>query len=102
MTPVAALEAHAMVDNLLGSKRATVDTTVIPSAVFGLPPIARVGLLEAEAKAQGLRFKVKHGRCRLVYRTPCQKNLATGTRYWWRIKVSAFLGPIWSAQMLPK
>ena len=60
LTPVAALEAHAVVDNLLGNKPATVDYTGIPSAVFSLPPIARVGLLEAEAKAQGLRFKVKH------------------------------------------
>ncbi|MEX2260110.1 MAG: hypothetical protein WD672_15520, partial [Woeseia sp.] len=54
------LEAHAVVDNLLGNKEATVDYTGIPSAVFTLPPLARVGLLEAEAKQQGLRFKVKH------------------------------------------
>ena len=60
LTPVAALEAHAVVDNLLGKQGATVDYTGIPSAVFTLPPLARVGLLEAEAKAQGLRFKVKH------------------------------------------
>lgn len=60
LTPVAALEAHAVVDNLLENKQATVDYTGIPSAVFTLPPLARVGLLEAEAKQQGLRFKVKH------------------------------------------
>ncbi len=59
LTPVAALEAHAVVHNLLGNKRATVDYTGIPSVVFSLPPITRVGLLEAEAKAQGLRVKVK-------------------------------------------
>ena len=62
LTPVAALEAHAVVDNLLGKQAATVDYTGIPSAVFTLPPLARVGLLEAEARAQGLRFKVKHER----------------------------------------
>jgi glutathione reductase (NADPH) len=60
LTPVAALEAHAVVDNLLGNKAATVDYTGIPSAVFTLPVLARVGLLEAEARAQGLHFKVKH------------------------------------------
>ncbi len=60
LTPVAALEAHAVVDNLLGGKGATVDYTGIPSAVFTLPPLARVGLLEAQARAQGLHFKVKH------------------------------------------
>lgn len=60
LTPVAALEAHAVVDNLLHDKHATVDYTGIPSAVFTLPVLARVGLLEAEAKARGLRYKVSH------------------------------------------
>lgn len=60
LTPVAALEAHAVVDNLLGNKEATVDYTGIPSVAFTLPPLARVGLLEADAKQQGLKFKVKH------------------------------------------
>ncbi|MHB1200759.1 MAG: dihydrolipoyl dehydrogenase family protein [Polaromonas sp.] len=60
LTPVAALEAHAVVANLLENKGATVDYTGIPSAVFTLPPLARVGLLEAEARAQNLRFRVKH------------------------------------------
>lgn len=60
LTPVAALEAHAVLDILLGKSAAPVDYTGIPSAVFTLPTLARVGLLEAEAKAQGLRFKVAH------------------------------------------
>jgi glutathione reductase (NADPH) len=60
LTPVAALEAHAVVANLLHDKGATVDYTGIPSSVFTLPPLARVGLLEAEAHAQGLHFRVKH------------------------------------------
>lgn len=60
LTPVAALEAHAVVRNLLGEPSSPVDYTGIPSTVFTLPPLARVGLLEAEAHAQGLRFRVKH------------------------------------------
>ncbi len=60
LTPVAALEAHAVVANLLEDKGATVDYTGIPSVVFTLPPLARVGLLEAQAHAQGLRFRVRH------------------------------------------
>ena len=60
LTPVAALEAHAVVANLLEDKQTTVDYTGIPSVVFTLPPLARVGLLEAEARAEGLRFRVKH------------------------------------------
>ncbi len=60
LTPVAALEARTVVDNLLHDKHTTVDYTGIPSAVFTLPTLTRVGLLEAEAKAQGLRYKVAH------------------------------------------
>lgn len=60
LTPVAALEAHAVVANLLENKGATVDYTGIPSVVFTLPPLARVGLQEAQARAQGLRFRVKY------------------------------------------
>ena len=30
-----------------------------PSAVFTVPPLARVGLLESEAREQGLRFRTK-------------------------------------------
>lgn len=60
LTPVAALEAHAVIDNLLENKGATVDYTGIPSAVFTLPALTRVGLLETEARAQGLAFQVKH------------------------------------------
>ena len=60
LTPVAALEAHVVLDNLLGKLAAKVDYTGIPSAVFTLPTLTRVGLLEAEARAQGLRFKVNH------------------------------------------
>ncbi len=60
LTPVASLEAHSVVDTLLGRNNAGVNYTGIPSAVFTLPPLARVGMQEAEAKEQGLRFQVKH------------------------------------------
>ncbi|MHB8454691.1 MAG: dihydrolipoyl dehydrogenase family protein [Acidiferrobacterales bacterium] len=60
LTPVAALEARAVVANLLHDKHATVDYTGIPSTVFTLPVLARVGLLESEAKLQGLRYQVSH------------------------------------------
>ena len=62
LTPVAALEGHAVLENMLHDKHATVDYTGIPSTVFTLPPLARVGLLEAQAREQGLRFRVKHAR----------------------------------------
>ena len=60
LTPVAALEARAVVSHLLGKPSTPVDYTAIPRAVFTLPPLARVGLLESEAREQGLAFQVKH------------------------------------------
>jgi glutathione reductase (NADPH) len=60
LTPVAALEARAVVANLTQDQKINVDYTGIPSTVFTLPPLARVGLLEAQAREQGLRFRVKH------------------------------------------
>ncbi len=60
LTPVAALEARVVVANLLRDEGVTADYTGIPNALFTLPSLARVGLLEDEARAQGLRFRVKH------------------------------------------
>lgn len=60
LTPVAALEAGAVAANLLEGNHATVDYTGIPTVVFTVPALARVGLLEAEAEAKGLKFRVKH------------------------------------------
>lgn len=60
LTPVAALEAEVVVDNLTRDNSATLDYTGIPSVVFTLPALARVGLLEAEAQQHGLRYKIKH------------------------------------------
>ncbi len=60
LTPVAALEGKAVAANLLEGNHATVDYAGIPTAVFSIPPLARVGLLEAEARQQNLEFSVKH------------------------------------------
>ncbi len=60
LTPVAALEARVVVSQLLGKPATPVDYANIPSVVFTLPPLARVGLQEAEAREQGLAFSVKH------------------------------------------
>lgn len=60
LTPVAALEANAVAANLLEGNHKVVDYTGISTAVFTVPPLARVGLLEAEAQAQGLRYQVRH------------------------------------------
>lgn len=50
LTPVAIREGHAFADTVFGGNPRTVDYDCIPSAVFSHPPIAAVGLTEAEAR----------------------------------------------------
>ncbi|URW77053.1 glutathione-disulfide reductase [Sphingomonas donggukensis] len=50
LTPVAIREGQAFADSVYGNKPTRVDYTNIPSAVFSHPPMAGVGLTEAEAK----------------------------------------------------
>jgi glutathione reductase (NADPH) len=52
LTPVAIREGQAFADTVFGGKPTTVDYTCIPSAVFSHPPIAGVGMTEAEATRQ--------------------------------------------------
>ena len=60
LTPVAGYEGRIVAANLLEGPHTTADYAAIPSVVFTLPPLASVGLTEAEARAQGLQFTVKH------------------------------------------
>jgi glutathione reductase (NADPH) len=50
LTPVAIREGQAFADTVYGGKPTTVDYDCVPAAVFSHPPIAGVGLTEAEAK----------------------------------------------------
>ncbi|MEH3102130.1 glutathione-disulfide reductase [Sphingomonas adhaesiva] len=50
LTPVAIREGQAFADNLFGKGGATVDYDCVPSAVFSHPPLAGVGMTEAEAR----------------------------------------------------
>jgi glutathione reductase (NADPH) len=50
LTPVAIAEGHAVADTLFGGKARTMNHENIASAVFSEPPIAAVGLTEAEAR----------------------------------------------------
>jgi len=60
LTPVSANEARIAAKNLLaGADERRVKYPPIPSVVFTLPPVARVGLLEEQARDQGLDFDVK-------------------------------------------
>ena len=59
LTPVASLEADVVAANLLEGNHETPDYTGVPTAVFTIPELARVGLLEAEARVQGLDVDVR-------------------------------------------
>ena len=50
LTPVAIREGHAFADSVFGGKPWTVDHSCVPSAVFSNPPIASVGMTEAQAR----------------------------------------------------
>ncbi|MEA3391175.1 glutathione-disulfide reductase [Sphingobium sp. CCH11-B1] len=50
LTPVAIREGHAFADTVFGNNPRTVDYRCVPSAVFSHPPLAGVGMTEAEAR----------------------------------------------------
>jgi glutathione reductase (NADPH) len=52
LTPIAIREGHAFADSVFGGNPRTVDYGCIPTAVFANPPIASVGLTEAEARVK--------------------------------------------------
>jgi glutathione reductase (NADPH) len=49
LTPVATAEGHALADTLYGDKPRKVSLENVPTAVFSIPPIATVGVTEAQA-----------------------------------------------------
>ena len=59
LTPVAAMQGAVVASNLLRGNHRVPDYRAIPSVAFTVPPIARVGLGEAAARAAGLRFRVE-------------------------------------------
>ncbi|MDA8301194.1 MAG: NAD(P)/FAD-dependent oxidoreductase [Actinomycetota bacterium] len=60
LTPVAGMQGRTVAANLLDGNTRTPDYLGIPTVVFTTPPLARVGLDEATARAQGLGFRAHH------------------------------------------
>ena len=58
LTPVAGYEGTIVAANLLKGNTQRPDYRGIPSVVFTVPPLARVGLAEAEARAQQLDVRI--------------------------------------------
>ena len=59
LTPVASAEGAAVATNLIEGNVETPDYTGVPSVVFTIPELARVGVGEVEAREQGLEIEVK-------------------------------------------
>src|SRR5260221_2530614 len=60
LTPVAGHDGKVAAANMLNGNREKPNYLGVPSVAFSIPPIARVGLLEAEARQQQLRVRVTH------------------------------------------
>jgi len=58
LTPIAIREGHAFADARYAGKSTQLSYEAIPSAVFSQPPLAAVGLTEAEAQAEYGAIKV--------------------------------------------
>ncbi len=58
LTPVSSHDARIVTANMLDGADARPDYRGVPSVAFTVPPIAAVGLTEADAHAKGLRFRV--------------------------------------------
>jgi glutathione reductase (NADPH) len=60
LTPVAVIEGKVAASNLLKGSQIAPDYTGVPSSVFTLPELNRVGMLEHEARDQGLDIDVRY------------------------------------------
>ncbi|KUG57260.1 dihydrolipoyl dehydrogenase family protein [Nesterenkonia jeotgali] len=60
LTPVAVLEAKVAASNILKSGNAVPDYAGTPTAVFTIPELVRVGVLEDEAQARGMDIEVRY------------------------------------------
>ncbi|TDX22131.1 glutathione reductase (NADPH) [Modicisalibacter xianhensis] len=62
LTPVSSHDAKVVAANLIDGQRSTPNYKGVPSVAFTIPPIASVGLNEAQAREQGLTFRVNSQR----------------------------------------
>ena len=69
LTPVAIAEGHAFADSLYGGRKRTADHANVASAVFSQPPIASVGMTEADAIAAGHQVTVFESQFRAMKNT---------------------------------
>ena len=97
LTPVSANEARISAKNILAGKdERAIKYPPIPSVVFTLPPVARVGLLESEAENEGLKFDVKFKKTANWY-----SSMRVGEKYsGYKILVEQETGKILGAHLI--
>jgi glutathione reductase (NADPH) len=61
LTPVAGCDGRVVAANLLNGLSERIDYSAIASVVFTIPPLASIGLLEADARRRGLDAEVRSG-----------------------------------------
>jgi len=59
LTPVSSHDAKVAASNMLAGNQHKPDYRGVPSVAFTIPPIAAVGLSEADARRQGLKFRMQ-------------------------------------------
>ena len=59
LTPVSSHDAKVVALNLMEGNRHKPDYRGVPSVAFSIPPIVAVGLSEADARKQGLKFRMQ-------------------------------------------
>lgn len=59
LTPVSSHDAKVVAANLLDGNRHSPDYRGVPSVVFTIPPLTSVGISEADARRQDLKFRKK-------------------------------------------
>ncbi len=60
LTPIAVFEAKVAASNMIKGTTTTPDYAGIPTAVFTIPELTRVGMLEAEAHEAGIDLAVRY------------------------------------------
>lgn len=60
LTPVAVSEGKVAASNMLKATTTVPDYTGVPTAVFTIPELTRVGLLEQDARDQGLEVDIRY------------------------------------------
>ena len=60
LTPVAVSEAKVAASNMIKGTTTTPDYAGVPTAVFTIPELTRVGMLESEAREEGIDLAVRY------------------------------------------